>query len=123
MAAPKTSVCARRVSSGRGRADLTSRSGLVTHFAAHLGEEPPFGGREAVDAARRDLVEHAVDLGLRGIARGAGRLPSVAPPPPPPPPPRPPRSPAPRARDARARSARRRAARAAPPGRGASLRS
>src|SRR6266480_6999633 len=54
------------------------RSGVVAHLAAHLGEEPPLGGGETVDAARRDLVEHAVDLRLRGVtldtARRLGRV-------------------------------------------------
>src|SRR2546426_8887021 len=54
-------------------------SGLVAHLAAHLAQEPALGGGEAADAARRDLVEHAVDLGLRGIALGPTRLPRVAP--------------------------------------------
>src|SRR5207245_9602490 len=57
-----------------------SGSGLVAHLAAHLAQEPALGGGEAADAARRDLVEHAVDLGLRGIALGPTRLPRVAPP-------------------------------------------
>src|SRR5882672_4133773 len=33
--------------------------------AAHLDEELPLGGCEALDSGRRDLVEHAVDLGVR----------------------------------------------------------
>src|SRR6266850_7337136 len=33
--------------------------------AAHLDEELPLGGGEALDSCRRDLVEHAVDLGVR----------------------------------------------------------
>src|SRR5207237_10824808 len=37
------------------------------------GEEPPRGGGETVDAARRDLVEHAVDLRLRGVALDTAR--------------------------------------------------
>src|SRR5262247_1019097 len=36
-----------------------------THPAADFGEELPLGWRQAVDAARVDLVEHAVDLGVR----------------------------------------------------------
>src|SRR3989442_7997342 len=39
----------------------------------YLGEEPPLGGGETVDPARRDLVQHAVDFGLRGIALDAAR--------------------------------------------------
>src|SRR5207244_9869603 len=46
-------------------------SGMIAHLAAHLGEEPSFGRREAVDAARRNLVEHPIDLRLRWIALGA----------------------------------------------------
>src|SRR5438093_5841034 len=51
------------------------RSGLVAHLPAHLGEEPPLGRRETLDAPRRDLVEHTIDLGLGGVAvRRAPRL-------------------------------------------------
>src|SRR5439155_1017650 len=39
---------------GPGRDGLTTLSGVVAHLAAHLGEEPPLGGGETVDAARRD---------------------------------------------------------------------
>src|SRR5207245_11315406 len=46
-------------------------SGLVAHLPAHVGEEFPFGGGEAFDTTRRDLVEHAVDLRLCRIARWA----------------------------------------------------
>src|SRR3989475_9577521 len=49
------------------------RSGVVAHLAAHLGEDPRLGGRETVDTARRDLVEHAVDLCLRGVALDTAR--------------------------------------------------
>src|SRR5437879_12982762 len=61
--------CSRTTSSAN-----TGPSGLVAHLPAHVGEEFPFGGGEALDAARRDLVEHAVDLRLCGIARRAARL-------------------------------------------------
>src|SRR6266511_2130366 len=41
---------------------------------AHLDEELPLRGREALDAGRRDLVEHTVDLSVRpSVARG-GRV-------------------------------------------------
>src|SRR5207244_2087347 len=46
-------------------------SGLVAHLPAHVGEEFPFGGGEAFDTTRQDLVEHAVDLCLCRRARGA----------------------------------------------------
>src|SRR5207244_4536229 len=46
-------------------------SGLVAHLPPHVGEEFPFGGGEAFDTTRRDLVEHAVDLRLCRIARWA----------------------------------------------------
>src|SRR5438093_12739217 len=58
---------------GPGRDALTTLSGVVAHLAAHLGEEPPLGGGETVDAARRDLVEHAVDLRLRAVPLDAAR--------------------------------------------------
>src|SRR5207247_8342242 len=44
------------------------RSGLVAHLPTHLSEEPPLGRRETLDAPRRDLVEHTIDLGLGGVA-------------------------------------------------------
>src|SRR3989442_4294688 len=74
-APPETSACSppgpvRRLATGL---TFTTRlferrcSGVVAHLAAHLGEEPPLGGGDTVDSARPDLVEHAVDLRLRGV--------------------------------------------------------
>src|SRR6266516_3022113 len=43
--------------------------------AADFGEKFPFGGRETFHTSRDDLVEHAIDLGIRpriGLARPAG---------------------------------------------------
>src|SRR2546423_12709981 len=50
------------------------RSGAAAHLAAHLGEEAPLRGCEALDPARRDLVEHAVDFRLPRIAPGPRRF-------------------------------------------------
>src|SRR5439155_1315746 len=61
--------CSRTTSSAN-----TGPSGLVAHLPAHVGEEFSLSGGEALDTARRDLVEHPVDLCLRRIARRAARL-------------------------------------------------
>src|SRR3989440_8490663 len=45
-------------------------SGAAAHLAAHVGEEAPLRRREALDPARRDLVEHTIDFSLRRIALG-----------------------------------------------------
>src|SRR5207245_9524812 len=71
--------CSRTTSSAN-----TGPSGLVAHLPAHVGEEFPFSGGEALDTARRDLVEHPVDLCLRGIAPRAARLEAGSRGPPPP---------------------------------------
>src|SRR5713226_1508379 len=84
---------------------------LVAHLPAHLREEFAFGRRQAAHAARRDLVEDAVNFRLDAIAVRRSRLDagiaatrpprpwrrhrSRALPPPPPAPAPPPQSPAP----------------------------
>src|SRR2546428_4360310 len=58
----------------QGPAFSRGRSGAAAHLAAHLGEEAPLRGCEALDPARRDLVEHAVDFRLRRLAPGPRRF-------------------------------------------------
>src|SRR2546421_7005774 len=72
-ASPETSARPSRRPRGTGRDGLTIVLSVVAHLAARLGEEAPLGGGETVDAACRDFVEHAVDLRLRRVARGAAR--------------------------------------------------
>src|SRR2546423_13015747 len=72
-ASPETSARPSRRPRGTGRDGLTIVLSVVAHLAARLGEEAPLGGGETVDAACRGFVEHAVDLRLRRVARGAAR--------------------------------------------------
>src|SRR6266702_2348585 len=69
VAGPNLGTAPLRDKRGVTARDLTTRVlGLRRRRAqpaADFGEKFPFGGRETFHAARDDLVEHAIDLGVR----------------------------------------------------------